>query len=141
MALVEEAARSVLAEHGVRLDDLSVPSQFQEATEWTLVVVAEVGPRIVGTARLSELARDLVSLDQMSVDPAYGGRGIGRELLLVAAEAARELGCGAITGKPPSEPWSSSDPSTRVSAESRTRACSGGGRSRLPSVWIGSDRA
>jgi predicted N-acetyltransferase YhbS len=98
MAAVERAAHALLAAHEVRLDALSLPPEFEEPTGWTLAFVAELNDRVVGTARLTELTPDLLVLDQVSVDPEFGGQGIGRGLLLVVAQGARDLGYSAITG-------------------------------------------
>lgn len=95
---VERAAQAIFAEHGVDLNALQVSDRFEEPTEWTVALVAEVRDRIVGMVRLSELNPDLLSLDQVSVDPAYAGHGIGRQLLMEAAATARELGYRALTG-------------------------------------------
>lgn len=98
MAIVEGAAHSLLAAHEVRLDDLSLPTEFEEHSGWTLAFVAELDHQIIGMARLTELTSELIALDQVSVDPKFGGQGIGRELLLLVAEVARDLGYSAITG-------------------------------------------
>lgn len=98
MLRVERAAHAIFAEHGVDLNALRVPDGFEEPMQWTLAFVAEVRGRVVGMARLSELDPDLLVLDQVSVDPEYAGRGIGRRLLLVAAATERDLGYEALTG-------------------------------------------
>lgn len=98
MAIVEHAAQALLAAHGVRLGDLEFSEEFEEPSEWTLAVVAEIDNRVVGMARLTELTPDLLVLDQVSVDPEFGRRGVGRELLLSVADSARDLGYSAITG-------------------------------------------
>jgi GNAT superfamily N-acetyltransferase len=98
MLRVERAAHAIFAEHGVDLNALQVPDGFEEPTQWTFAFVAEVRDRVVGMARLSELNPDLLSLDQVSVDPEYAGRGIGRQLLMEVAATARDLGYKALTG-------------------------------------------
>ncbi|MGZ4479934.1 MAG: N-acetyltransferase family protein [Nocardioidaceae bacterium] len=41
---------------------------------------------------------DLIALVQVSVDPAHGGQGIGRQFLSAVASEARDRGYRAITG-------------------------------------------
>lgn len=98
MIRVEHAAQALLAEQGVRLDDVAVPDGIEEQSAWALALVAELNGRIVGMARLTELGPALLSLDQVSVDPRHAHRGIGRGLLLTVAEAARTRGYSAMTG-------------------------------------------
>jgi predicted N-acetyltransferase YhbS len=98
MLRVERAAHSILADHGVDLETLRVPEGFEEPTQWVLAFVAEVDDQLVGMSRLSELDPGLLALDQVSVDPAYSGRGVGRRLLVEVAVRARELGYRALTG-------------------------------------------
>ena len=98
MLRVEHAARAILAEHGVTLDTLPVPQQLEEATQWTMAFVAEVDDRVVGMARLTELTPELLLLDQVSVEPEYAGRGIGRRLLVEVVATARSLDYQSLTG-------------------------------------------
>jgi predicted N-acetyltransferase YhbS len=98
MIRLERAAQALLADRGVHLRDLTVPDGIDEPTTWVLAFVAELGGRIVGMARLTELDSALLCLEQVSVDPRHAHRGIGRGLLLRVAEAARPLGYTAITG-------------------------------------------
>ncbi len=65
---------------------------------WTLGMVAELDDEVVAMARLTELTPNLLSLDQVSVDPDFTGQGIGRQLLSAVADEARALGYAAITG-------------------------------------------
>ncbi len=98
MEAVEDAARSLLADHGVRLDAITLPDGFEEATAWTLAFVAELDDQVIGIARLTGLTPDLIALDQVSVDPRYGRQGIGRHLLSAVAAAAKGQGYTAMTG-------------------------------------------
>ncbi len=98
MLRVERAARAIFAMHGIDLDALEMPDGFEEPTGWTMAFVAEVEGHVVGMARLSELEDDVLVLDQLSVDPAYAGRGLGRQLLVAVARAAQEQGYAAVTG-------------------------------------------
>jgi ribosomal protein S18 acetylase RimI-like enzyme len=43
------------------------------------------------------LAKPLLNLHDLAVAPAHRGRGLGRRLLDTVTEAARALGCGAVT--------------------------------------------
>lgn len=98
MAAVEAAARELLGPQGVDLASLTAPEGLEGTTSWSLAFVAEVGGSVVGTARLTELTRDVVCLDQVSTSPRFAERGIGRQLLTEVAAACRERGYSAITG-------------------------------------------
>ena len=99
MAQVEAAAQALLASQGVDLAALRVPQEaLEEATTWSLAFVAEAGGTVISTARLTEITRDIVCLDQVSTDPRLAGRGVGRRLLTEVAMACRERGYSAITG-------------------------------------------
>lgn len=98
MTRVEAAARALLVAEGVDLGALEVPEGFEEPSSWTWALVADVGGEVVGMARLTELSRELVCLDQVSVHPGFAGQGLGRLLLTEAATRARVLGYSAITG-------------------------------------------
>ena len=98
MVRVEHAAQALLAEQGVPLHDLAVPGGIEEPTSWLFALVAELDGWIVGMARLNQLSPALLCLDQVSVDPRYAHRGVGRGLLLEVADVGRTLGYTAITG-------------------------------------------
>lgn len=98
MLQIERAAQASLVAHGIDLAELRVPDGFEEPTAWTLAIVAEVDGEVVGTARLTELTPDLLVLDQVSVRPDHGGKGIGRRLLSGVIDLARTRGYAAITG-------------------------------------------
>ena len=59
------------------------------------VVVAEVDGRVVGLAVLAVTEEGFL-LDNVAVDPAWQGRGVGRALLLEAEAAARRAGFDAL---------------------------------------------
>ena len=61
-------------------------------------VGAAIQGTVVGSVRSSDLSAGWLVLDQISVDPAYAQRGIGRRLLVALADRARELGYLTITG-------------------------------------------
>jgi GNAT superfamily N-acetyltransferase len=94
MLRVEVAARKLLLDEGIDLP------AFDEPATWDLAYVAYVAEEanlIVGAARLTALDQAALALDQLSVDPAYGRRGIGRALLTAAAAAARKAGYETIS--------------------------------------------
>jgi len=82
----------------VDLAALRLPDGFAEPTTWSLALVADVGGAVVGTARLTELTREVICLDQVATSPRFAGRGVGRQLLTDVAAACRERGYSAITG-------------------------------------------
>ena len=95
---VEAAARSLLYPHGVDLEAIEIPVGFEESISWDVALVAEIQGTVVGSVRSSDLGAGWLALDQLSVDPAYAQRGIGRRLLVALADRARELGYLTITG-------------------------------------------
>ena len=98
MAKVEASAQALLESQGVDLAALRMPEGFEEAATWSLAFVAEIGGEVVGMARLTELTREVICLDQVSTSPRFAGRGVGRRLLTEVATACRERGYSAITG-------------------------------------------
>jgi ribosomal protein S18 acetylase RimI-like enzyme len=97
MLQVEVAARRLLLDEGIDLESLE---PFDEPVSWDIAYVAYVAEeanRIVGMVRLTALDPAALSLDQLSVDPAYGRRGIGRALLGAAVTAGRAAGYAAIS--------------------------------------------
>ena len=59
------------------------------------VTVAELGGAIVGCIELA-VADDHVLVENVAVDPAFQGQGLGRTLLDFAERRARELGLGEV---------------------------------------------
>jgi predicted N-acetyltransferase YhbS len=98
MAAVEASAQELLESQGVDLAALRIPEGFEEETTWSLAFVAEVGGVVVGMARLTELTREVICLDQVSTSPRFAGRGVGRQLLTEVVTVCRERGYSAITG-------------------------------------------
>lgn len=97
MLRVELAARKLLLDQGI---DLASVAAIDEQISWDLAYVAYVAEEanlIVGMARLSALDSEALALDQLSVDPSYGRRGIGRALLKAAATAGRKAGYREIS--------------------------------------------
>jgi len=54
--------------------------------------VAEAGDEIVAWAALAPPGAGIAVLDDLWVDPAWMGKGLGRQLFGIAADRARELG-------------------------------------------------
>jgi amino-acid N-acetyltransferase len=81
------AVRRLLDQHGLPLDDV-------DAHVKTMLVARE-GSQIVGTAAL-ELYRDGALLRSVAVDPAWRGRGLGRELTEAALTLARVHGVATV---------------------------------------------
>lgn len=98
MLRVEAAAHALLLAQSVDLHTLEVPEGFEEPTTWGLAFVAEVAGGVVGVARLTELDRELLCLDQVSVHPDVARRGVGSRLLAEVVARARQQGYTAITG-------------------------------------------
>jgi GNAT superfamily N-acetyltransferase len=97
MLRVEVVARKLVLDQGIDLESLELSD---EPPGWDLAYVAYVAEEanlIVGMVRLSVLDPAALALDQLSVDPAYGRRGIGRALLEAAVAAGRAAGYSAIS--------------------------------------------
>lgn len=98
MLQVEQAAHALLRAQGVDLSTLRVPPGWVEPTSWTLAFVVEIGSQVVGMARLTEATGQIICLDQVSVRPAFAGRGLGTLLLTEVAAQVRQRGYRSITG-------------------------------------------
>ena len=75
-------------------------TQVARHPEAAVLVLVE-GVRVVGYLALSHrpqirLGGRIATIDELSVDPAYSGRGLGSALLEHALELARGLGCVRI---------------------------------------------
>ena len=55
-------------------------------------IVAEVDGKVVGCGALLRLGADLVEIRSLGIDPAYQGQGIGRKIVELLEQRARELG-------------------------------------------------
>ena len=92
LPVVEAAADELFVPLGVT--DLPPPASAQErAGAWRVLVAGEP---VAGFAVL-ELLDGAVHLEQLSVDPAHGRRGIGAALLAATVEAASEHGADRVT--------------------------------------------
>ena len=89
---VEAAADELFVPLGIT--DLPAPATAEErGRSWRVLVVGEP---VQGFAVL-ELLDGAVHLEQLSVHPAHGRRGIGGALLAATVEAAREQGADRVT--------------------------------------------
>jgi len=89
---VEAAADELFVPLGVT--DLPPPATTEErAAAWRVLVT---GTPVAGFAVL-ELLDGAVHLEQLSVDPVHGRRGIGAALLAATVQAAREHGADRVT--------------------------------------------
>ena len=60
------------------------------------LLVALVEEQVVGFVRL-EVLDGALHVEQVTVAPGFGGRGIGRRLMVAAEHLARQTGCGRLT--------------------------------------------
>lgn len=96
MLRVESAARGQLAAVGIDLAGLDV-GEFHEDLAWDMAMVAELDGELVGMVRAT-IDQDRVIVDQLSVDPAWGRRGIGTHLLERFAMEAANRGFQRMVG-------------------------------------------
>ena len=54
--------------------------------------MAQLNGKVIGTARLQEMAVDVAQVRYMAVDAGYHGKGIGKQLLKTMEAAARQAG-------------------------------------------------
>jgi GNAT superfamily N-acetyltransferase len=93
-----------LREHENALPDTAVAAALDgllDRPDRGAVLVATLDGRAVGVAVLStmwtlEHGGPAVWLDELYVDPAQRGRGVGRALLAAAYDTAREYGAGTV---------------------------------------------
>jgi GNAT superfamily N-acetyltransferase len=69
---------------------------FVRAQQEGRLLVAVDGERVVGFARLA-VVDDVLHVDQVSVAPSHGRRGVGKRLMLAVEERARVRGYDRIT--------------------------------------------
>lgn len=94
---IERRAGALFREIGMDAVADDPPPSDAELDDAALVLVAADGlGELVGYARI-ELLDDHAHLEQLSVLPEHGGRGIGTALLDAVADWARDLGHGEIT--------------------------------------------
>lgn len=78
------------------VDETWTEAEYVEAAEEGRLLVATLGSVVVGFALLSEIDGH-PHLEELDVDPDYGRRGIGRQLLEAAIARAAASGAGEIT--------------------------------------------
>ncbi|WP_285725073.1 GNAT family N-acetyltransferase [Psychromicrobium xiongbiense] len=88
---IETAADAVL-----NMPGLPTASSVQDYREAIMVLVAEESGKICGFARLDEVD-DQSHLEQLSVPPEHGRRGIGRSLVSAAQHWAQQQGYRTMT--------------------------------------------
>jgi ribosomal protein S18 acetylase RimI-like enzyme len=100
----DAAGVRMLVQHlGYTTDERSFTETFQTVSrhpEAAVFVLAE-GVKLVGYLAVSHrpqvrLGGRIASVDDLAIDPAYAGRGLGSVLLEQALELARGLGCVRI---------------------------------------------
>jgi GNAT superfamily N-acetyltransferase len=79
------------------VDDVTPVADYEEAhLDGRLFVARDAEETVVGFVHLVWLA-GCAHLEELDVEPAFGRRGIGRQLVEVACDWARDQGCDAIT--------------------------------------------
>ena len=98
-SLVWEEHRAALLAHP---DAIEVPERLLRDKR---VRVAELDQQVVGFSQVLEARRGVVELDGLFVEPAYMRRGIGRALVIDAAQRAARDGAHAmeVTANPRAE--------------------------------------
>lgn len=96
MAKIEIESRSQLAAYGVALDRFNADG-FVEDRSWDVALVAENSHGIVGFVRATADGEDLI-IDQLSVLPDWGRRGIGHQLLIQLLNEAKKSRFRRILG-------------------------------------------
>ena len=97
LAAIEVRAGRLFAEVGMDAIAEDDPPTAQELRAAVAIIVAVDGTdRPVGYARV-ELVDDHAHLEQLTVDPAFGRRGIGAALVDAVAELARSRGDDELT--------------------------------------------
>jgi GNAT superfamily N-acetyltransferase len=97
LAAIEVRAGALFAEIGmleIAADDPPTPEELRAAS--AIVVAVDGTDRPVGYARV-EVVDGHAHLEQLSVDPAFGRRGIGAALVEAVAELARGRGDRELT--------------------------------------------
>lgn len=80
------------AEQGIMLP------RSREALERAIdtFVVAEADGRLIGCGSLSQLGRDLVEIRSLGISDGFKGQGIGRQLVDLLIDEAREMGVAKV---------------------------------------------
>lgn len=85
-----------LREFGFEPDPSIDPDLDEPAAVYSALWVALDEGDVVGSVALRELGDDAVELKRMYLRPAHRGRGLGRSLLLLALDWAREHGARVV---------------------------------------------
>lgn len=93
---IEVAAGKLFREIGMHAIADHAPPSVDELSAAPAVFVAEVGDEVVGYARI-ELVDEQAHLEQLSVLPDRGGRGVGTALIDAVCHWARNRGDAAVT--------------------------------------------
>lgn len=93
---VEVAAGELFREIGMSEIADDAPPAVEDLAAAAAVLVAEVDGEVVGYARI-EVLDGHAHLEQLSVLPSHGGRGIGTALLDAVAQWAQDRGDGEVT--------------------------------------------
>lgn len=97
LAAIEREAASLFPPDRIPPASATVPlDQLHESIALNLLFVAEKDKAIVGFASCRE-CDNYLHLDEMSVHPSHGRRGIGKSLVLSIVEEARERSVLGIT--------------------------------------------
>jgi ribosomal protein S18 acetylase RimI-like enzyme len=95
---LRELVRSAYGKYVERIgrEPRPMTEDYAEVVRASDVIVAENGAEIVGLIVLIPDDGEGFLLDNVAVDPAYHGTGVGRELLELAEARAREAGFDSI---------------------------------------------
>lgn len=71
--------------------DLSKGSEKDSLEEKTIQIIAIIGNKVVGTARLQRNSPEVGQIRYMAVDPEYQRTGIGKQIILTLHQRAKQL--------------------------------------------------
>ena len=96
---IELAAAAMLTGHAPEsvLSETTSQRVLREAQAQTRLWVALAGDTPVGFAHVELVEPGAAHLDEIDVHPAHGRKGLGRRLVTVVCEWARNAGYGAVT--------------------------------------------
>jgi putative acetyltransferase len=85
-----------LREFGFEPDPGIDPDLEDPVGTYAALWIAEDGEEVVGSVALREVDGGALELKRMYLRPAQRGRGLGKQLLAVALDYARQSGAGAV---------------------------------------------